>query len=88
MMTDNKFSPENVPVKTNQEVTIPADNRGEAVHNWHVLNVKDKNGKDIATQLLPAAKSETVKFTIDKSGTYDIQCDVHPADMRGKLNVQ
>ncbi len=86
--TDNAFNPANLTVKAGQEVTVTLDNKGEAVHNWHVLNVKSKDGKDIATTLIGGGKQETIKFTIDKAGSYDLQCDVHPADMKGKITVQ
>lgn len=86
--TDNKFNPAAVTVKANEEVTLNFENKGSAVHNWHVLNVKAKDGKDITTQLIPGGQRETVRFTIDRPGTYDVQCDVHPTDMRGQLTVQ
>ncbi len=87
-MLDNKFEPANLTVKANQETTLVLDNKGTAIHNWHVLNVKGKDGKEVTTALNPAGKSETIKFTFDKPGTYDVHCDVHPAEMKGKLTVQ
>ena len=87
-MLDNKFEPANLTIKANQEASITTDNKGKELHNWHVLNVKGKDGKDITSTLIQGGKQETIKFTIDKAGTYDVQCDVHPADMRGKLTVQ
>lgn len=86
--TDNKFDKTSLTVKANEEVTLTLVNRGVAIHNFHVLNVKDKSGKEITTQLLTGGKSETIKFVIEKPGTYDYLCDVHPVEMRGKLTVQ
>ncbi len=85
--TDNKFSLTEISVPVNTEITFTLDNKGQALHNWHVLNVKDKDGKDITTTLLAGGKSETIKFTIAQTGTFDFQCDVHPVEMRGKLTV-
>ena len=85
---DNSFEPANVTVKANQEIVLTFDNKGAAVHNWHVLNVKGTDGKEITTTLIAGGKTEAIKFTIDKPGTYDVQCDVHPADMRGRLTVE
>ena len=86
--TDNKFNPADITVKANEEAVVTFDNKGAAVHNWHVLNVKSTDGKDVTTQLLPGGQREVIRFTIDRPGTYDVQCDVHPVDMRGKLTVQ
>ena len=53
-----------------------------------MLDVKDKDGKDITTMLLPAGQSQTITFTIAQTGTFNYTCDVHPTEMRGKLTVQ
>ncbi len=86
--TDNKFDKTELTVQANQPVTLTLENRGQAVHNWHVLNVKDKDGKEIATNLLTGGQSQTITFVITQTGTFDYQCDVHPTEMRGKLTVQ
>lgn len=85
--TDNKFDKTELTVRANQPVTLTLQNRGQAIHNWHVLNVKDKDGKEITTKLLSGGQSETITFTIAQTGTFDYQCDVHPTEMRGKLTV-
>lgn len=85
--TDNKFSLTEITIPVNTEITFTLDNKGQAIHNWHVLNLKDKDGKDITTQLLTGGKSETIKFTVTQTGTFDFLCDVHPVEMRGKLTV-
>ncbi len=86
--TDNMFDKTELTVRANQPVTLTLQNRGQAIHNWHVLNVKDKDGKEITTNLLPAGQSQTITFTIAQTGTFDYTCDVHPTEMRGKLTVQ
>ena len=86
--TDNKYSQTTFTVKANQDVALTLKNQGQAVHNWHLLDVMDANGKEIKGSLLDPGKSETIDFTIAKPGTYHFQCDVHPADMKGTLVVQ
>ncbi len=86
--TDNKFDKTEITIRANEPASITLQNRGSAIHNWHLLNVKDKDGKDITTQLLTGGQSETITFTITQRGTFDYQCDVHPTEMRGKLTVQ
>ena len=88
VMTDNKFTPAAFTVAAGQPVKLTAENKGAAIHNWKVLGVKGADGKEITTTLLPGGQTDNITFTIDKAGTYDVHCDVHPADMRGKLTVQ
>jgi len=65
-------------------------NNGTATHNWHVLNVKDADAKEIVTNPLAVQPNGTasVTFTISTPGTYKFQCDFHPAEMTGTLTVQ
>lgn len=86
--TDNKFDKSQLTISSTQDVTIAFQNKGSALHNWHVLNVQDAAGKDIKTQLIGGGKTENITFRLDKPGTYDYTCDVHPVEMRGKLTVQ
>lgn len=85
---DNVFATTALTVPANQPVTIIFENQGAAIHNWHVLNVQSATGGPITTQLLTGGRSETITFTIAAPGTYDVVCDVHVAEMRGKLTVQ
>jgi plastocyanin len=86
--TDNKYDKTAITVPANQEVKVTLDNKGQAIHDWKVVNEKSKDGKEIGTQLITGGSSETVEFTIDKPGTYDYHCSVHPAEMMGKLTVK
>jgi plastocyanin len=88
VMLDNKFEPKDLTVKAGQEVTVIVNNKGGAIHNWRIMNAKGKDGKPIQTTLMPGGKTETLKFTIEKAGTYELVCDVHHAEMRGKLVAQ
>lgn len=86
--TDNTFDTTTLTVPAGQPITVTFENQGQAIHNWHVLNVKDAAGTDVATQLLPAGQSETLTFTLTAPGTYDFQCDTHPAEMKGTITVR
>lgn len=91
--TDNKFDINAMAVSANQSVTVTFNNKGAATHNWHVLQVKDAQNKDIAvpvttTQFLSGGQSGSVTFTVSAAGTYKFQCDLHPVDMVGYLFVQ
>lgn len=87
VMRDNKFEQKTFTIPAGQSVTVTTDNKGSALHNFHVIGVKGAESKDIVTQLIPGGKTDPVSFTIDKPGTYDYRCDVHP-EMTGKLTVQ
>ncbi len=86
--TDNKYSQTQFTVKANQDIALTLKNQGQAVHNWHLLDATDADGKEIKGSLLDPGKSETIDFKITKPGTYHFQCDVHPADMKGTLVVK
>lgn len=86
--TDNKYSQTSFTVKANQDVALTLKNQGQAVHNWHLLDATDADGKEIKGALLDSGKSETIDFKITKPGTYHFQCDVHPTDMKGTLVVK
>lgn len=86
--TDNKFDKTALTVPANQQVTLDFENKGAAVHNFHVLQVKDTAGKDVDTTLIPGGQSKTITFTLDKAGSYAYRCDVHPTEMQGTLFVQ
>lgn len=86
--TDNKYDKTALTVKAGEEVALTLENKGAALHDFVLQGVKDKGGADIKTELLTGGKSQTIKFAIEKAGAYDFVCQVHPAEMRGKLTVQ
>jgi plastocyanin/mono/diheme cytochrome c family protein len=86
--TDNKFDKSQLAIPAGQQVTLTFNNKGAAIHNWHLLNVKDSQGQEPQTKLLPGGQSETITFTITQPGTYQFHCDVHPTEMTGTLVVQ
>lgn len=85
--TDNKFSETSLTAKANTPITLTLRNEGQTVHNWHLLDVKDADGKTIATRLLEPGQSESIAFTITQPGTYHFQCDAHPQEMQGTLTI-
>lgn len=85
--TDNKFDKNAYTIPAGQEITLTLDNKGSAIHNFHI-KTQGADGKEPTTTLLTGGKSETIKFTIPKAGTYDFLCDVHPVEMVGKITVR
>ena len=85
---DNTFDKRELTIQANSSVALTLQNQGSAIHNWEVINQKDKDGQTIETQLITGGKSDTIVFTMDKTGTYDYYCEVHPVEMRGKLVVR
>jgi plastocyanin len=86
--TDNKFSSTSLTAKAGTAATLTLQNKGSNPHNWHLLDVKNADGSDIKTKILNPGETDSIQFTIDKPGTYNFQCDVHPAEMKGTLTVQ
>jgi plastocyanin len=80
------FSPDKLTIPLAKEVKIVFDNRDNAVpHNIHFKTPTDvktdvKEGKS-------AGVKDTVQLNVDKAGTYDFLCDVHPT-MKGELTVE
>jgi plastocyanin len=85
--TDNKFSQTTLNIPAGQAITLTQNNKGQAIHNWHVLNVKDSDGKDVTTPLTQPGQTANTTFTLATAGSYKFQCDVHPTEMVGTLNV-
>jgi plastocyanin/mono/diheme cytochrome c family protein len=87
--TDNKFSNTDYTVPANAAVAIAVTNQGNAVHNWHVTDVKGSNGQDITTgdSGILGGQSVNLTFNITQPGTYHFQCDFHPTEMLGTLFV-
>jgi plastocyanin len=84
---DNKYDKTTVKVAVNQEVAVTLTNKGSALHNWHLLGIKNPDGSDVKTDLIGSGETQTIRFTVDKPGTYEIKCDIHP-EMTGKLMAQ
>jgi plastocyanin len=85
---DNVYDKKELTIQANQSAALTLKNEGSAIHNIEVKDAKDKDGKDIKGKLIPGGQSDTIVFTIEKTGTYDYFCEVHPTEMRGKLTVK
>lgn len=85
---DNVFDPRDVTVQAGSSAALTLRNAGSAAHNWHVPSVKSTDGSDIKTDLIVGGQSTVIVFTIDRAGSYDLLCDVHPVEMRGRLTVR
>jgi plastocyanin len=70
-------------------ITIAMDNQdGGIPHNIHVYKGKDNTGEDMGkTEFEAGPVKQTLTLTL-AAGEYFFVCDVHPATMSGKLEVQ
>ena len=65
---------ERIVVATGEEITATIDNRDRGIpHNLHV-----KSPDDPMTELEEGPATQTLRFTIDKAGSYEFVCDAHP----------
>jgi plastocyanin len=65
------------------------NNVGRAIHNIHIYD--RQGGTSIAATdplAVPGGQSGTLRAKIDQPGGYFFQCDFHPVEMTGTLNVQ
>lgn len=68
-----KWDLDRVVVPAGQEITATIDNRDRGIlHNLHV-----KSPGDPKTELEKGPVIQTLRFTIDKSGSYEFVCDAH-----------
>ena len=86
VMTDNKFSVTAISAKVGQPVTVDADNKGTAIHNFALIDTSGVSGTT-KTDLLQSGKTASITFTFSKAGTYNFHCEVHPTEMTGKVTV-
>ncbi len=84
--TDNKFDLPAMAVKAGEASTIEFQNKGQALHNINIKNLKDSSGRDVKTDLLPGGQSATLRFTAATAGEYPFVCDIHP-EMTGTFFV-
>ena len=79
------FAPDKLTIPLNKDVEIIFDNRDASVpHNIHFKTPTDvktdvKEGKS-------AGVRDTIRLNVNKAGTYEFLCDVHPT-MTGQLTV-
>ncbi len=89
--TDNKFDKTTLDAKAGQALTVNFQNQGKAKHNIQFFD--KQGGKTLAegagsdSVFVDGGKSETLTFTPPGPGTFYYQCDLHPTEMHGTLNV-
>lgn len=85
-MSEFKFDPANVKVKSNQPVQVTVRNGGTTVHDWTV------EGMDQQVHVVAQpGQTATVQFTPTKPGTFRVVCTQpghEQAGMVGQLIVQ
>lgn len=88
--TDNQFDKKTLDAAAGKEFVVDFQNNGKIKHNLHFYD--KQNGNTLATgaegAIIDGGKSETLKFTPPGPGTFWYQCDLHPDQMNGKLNVK
>ena len=80
-------------VAAGKEITVNLKNEGVAIHNLRFAGADNEfNSSDDATSdpgLVNAGGTATVTFTApSKAGKYKYQCDFHPTDMKGEVEVE
>jgi plastocyanin len=80
------FSTDSMDLPAATEVTVVFENKESVPHNWSMY--QSKGGDPIVEgEILNTPGSEEVSFTTPEAGTYYFQCDVHPDQMNGSVNV-
>lgn len=84
---DNEFVQKEFQIQNQEAVRLTLQNKGSAVHNWHLIGVKDAAGNEPTTPLIPGGQETKITFTIAQPGAYTYRCDVHP-EMTGRVTVR
>jgi plastocyanin len=80
------FSTDAMDFPAQTEVTLTFDNKESVPHNWAMYD--SKGGKPIFQgAIVNGPGSSDYKFTTPPAGSYYFQCDVHPDQMNGTVNV-
>jgi plastocyanin len=87
---DLKFDKAEITVPANKDVTIDFDNKDTQPHNVVVFNGADATAPrlDDGQPIANAGQKVKYKFKSPGPGTYFFHCDVHPAQMTGKVVVK
>lgn len=79
-----QFQPSQVEVPAGRKIALTLKNTAVMGHNLRIPEL------DIMTKTITQSESDTVRFTIEKAGTYSFECQVPghaAAGMTGKLTV-
>ncbi|WP_372614846.1 plastocyanin/azurin family copper-binding protein [Halomonas sp.] len=80
-----KFHPAQIEVPVGSEVVLTLKNTAVMGHNLHIPKL------GVMTKTITQGESDTVRFTVEKAGTYVFRCEVPghaQAGMTGKIKVQ
>lgn len=82
-----------IPVATGETLKINLTNKGAAIHNMRIAGADNQyNSSDDAVSdpnLVSGGQSATLEWTApDTPGKINYQCDFHPTDMKGTIEVQ
>jgi serine/threonine-protein kinase len=86
--TDNKYRWTTITGKAGQPITVNFRNDGQHQHSMRVVNLKDENGNELHTGVLPHGGTATLSFTVNRPGNWMFHCDVYPNEMNGTVVVQ
>jgi plastocyanin/heme-degrading monooxygenase HmoA len=96
LMKDNFFEfngqeNPNLSAKAGSENTIQLRNDGNVPHNMRIDGPDGQFNTDDDAKSVPeivnGGKDGSIKFTL-AAGTYNYECELHPAQMKGKIQVQ
>lgn len=86
--TDNHYSTNRITGTAGQPITLSFSNKGQHQHNIHLLNLRDRNGNDWASQVIPPGGSTSITFTVNGRGTWAFRCDIFPQEMNGTIVIE
>lgn len=84
---ERSFDHDAFAVRVNEPVSLTLRNQSNETHNWRLLGVRDKEGKEVATGFTKQNAEDSITFTVGEPGTFSFQCDTHAAKMRGRITV-
>lgn len=86
--TDNRYSLSRIQGQVGQTINVGFRNDGQHQHSLRLVNLRDGNGTELHTAVLPHGGSATLSFNVDRPGTWTFRCDVYPNEMNGTVVVQ
>ena len=89
-MFDNSFKPNEITVKAGTKVTFDLPNVGILPHNMHIASDRGVYRESPwMTETILGGKTVSLEWDVPATaGTYLFRCDVHEAEMTGKITVE